>query len=122
MGLSVVVKGGTSPFSFEWFRNDVLIEGALSSTLTLTETMAAEEAEYHCHIIGALGSTTWSEGIRVGGGSTGTAKPVGNDSCRYALDGECDDGSQGGFRYCAVGTDATDCAETAVYTVRTTRK
>ena len=120
--LRVDVKGGTAPFSFEWYRNNVLIEGAFGSTLALTGTMAAEEAEYHCHIIGALGSTAWSEGTRVGAGSTDTAQLVGNDSCRYAFDGECDDGSKGGAQYCAVGTDASDCAETAVGTVRATRK
>jgi len=37
---------------------------------------------------------------------------VSDDSCRYAFDHECDDGSQGGTQYCATGTDATDCAET----------
>merc|ERR1712159_506864 len=37
----------------------------------------------------------------------------GPDSCRYAFDHECDDGSQGGPQYCATGTDTTDCAETA---------
>merc|ERR1712054_184169 len=36
----------------------------------------------------------------------------GPDSCRYAFDHECDDGSQGGPQYCATGTDTTDCAET----------
>ena len=30
-------------------------------------------------------------------------------ACRYANDGECDDGSQGGTQYCARGTDAADC-------------
>merc|ERR1719181_1672245 len=34
------------------------------------------------------------------------------NSCKYANDGECDDGSQGGTQYCATGSDATDCAET----------
>lgn len=33
----------------------------------------------------------------------------GENSCRYANDGECDDGSQGGTQYCAVGTDTNDC-------------
>merc|ERR1711988_169022 len=37
----------------------------------------------------------------------------GPDSCRYAFDHECDDGSQGGPQYCATGTDTTDCTETA---------
>lgn len=35
--------------------------------------------------------------------------PVGDDSCRYHGDGECDDGSTGLAQYCAAGTDTTDC-------------
>jgi hypothetical protein len=33
----------------------------------------------------------------------------GSDTCRYANDGMCDDGSNGGTAYCTAGTDATDC-------------
>lgn len=33
-----------------------------------------------------------------------------SNSCRYANDGECDDGSTGGTQYCTRGTDANDCA------------
>jgi hypothetical protein len=32
-----------------------------------------------------------------------------SNSCRYANDGECDDGSTGGTQYCSLGTDADDC-------------
>ena len=34
---------------------------------------------------------------------------VNDNSCRYANDGECDDGSEGDTPYCALGTDANDC-------------
>jgi len=34
--------------------------------------------------------------------------PPGPDSCRYANDGECDEGT-----YCPIGTDTTDCTDTA---------
>jgi hypothetical protein len=34
----------------------------------------------------------------------------GCDTCRYANDGVCDDGSAGGPIYCDVGTDCSDCA------------
>ena len=47
-----------------------------------------------------------------GGSGSGDGGP---DSCRYAFDHECDDGSQGGPQYCATGTDTTDCAETAAH-------
>ena len=32
-----------------------------------------------------------------------------DDTCFYANDGECDDGSQGGIAFCTCGTDCTDC-------------
>ena len=35
--------------------------------------------------------------------------PVGDDSCRYSGDSECDDGSTGLQQYCLAGTDTTDC-------------
>lgn len=31
------------------------------------------------------------------------------DTCQYSGDGECDDGSQGGPQYCAIGSDQADC-------------
>lgn len=34
---------------------------------------------------------------------------LGDDSCRYANDGECDDAAIGGTEFCEAGTDATDC-------------
>ena len=53
-------------------------------------------------------------GITIGGNSrpaprdAGEQQPrpaAGDDSCRYANDGECDEGT-----WCAVGTDSTDCS------------
>ena len=35
--------------------------------------------------------------------------PVGDDSCRYSRDNECDDGSTGLPQYCLAGTDTSDC-------------
>jgi hypothetical protein len=40
-----------------------------------------------------------------GGGGSGSC----DNTCRYANDGECDDGSQGGTQYCELGTDSNDC-------------
>ena len=37
------------------------------------------------------------------------------DTCRYASDGECDDGSAGGQQYCALGSDSADCADSCQY-------
>lgn len=49
-----------------------------------------------------------SNGRGPNGGST-TEDHCPDDSCRYAYDGECDDGSTGGTMYCTAGTDCTDC-------------
>ena len=32
-----------------------------------------------------------------------------DDTCSYANDGICDDGSQGGYAWCTCGTDCSDC-------------
>ena len=32
-----------------------------------------------------------------------------NNDCRWENDGACDDGSNGGYAYCALGTDCNDC-------------
>ncbi len=39
---------------------------------------------------------------------------LGDDSCRWAHDGECDDAQFGGTGACAPGTDATDCRALAL--------
>lgn len=44
---------------------------------------------------------------------TPIGESVGLNSCQYANDGECDDGSLGGTQYCATGTDTNDCAAAA---------
>jgi carboxypeptidase C (cathepsin A) len=63
--LAVVASGGTAPYSYEWFRNDVLIEGTYGPELVLSEEQLSADAEYHCHVISALGSTLWTEGVHV---------------------------------------------------------
>ena len=39
---------------------------------------------------------------------------LGDDSCRWANDGECDDGQFGGTGACTAGTDRTDCRAAAI--------
>ncbi|MGJ8609925.1 MAG: trypsin-like serine peptidase [Octadecabacter sp.] len=39
---------------------------------------------------------------------------LGDDTCQYANDGECDDVTFGGTIYCDAGTDATDCRALAI--------
>lgn len=44
----------------------------------------------------------------------GLRAQLGDDSCQYSNDGECDDVNFGGTIYCDVGTDATDCRAMAI--------
>ena len=39
---------------------------------------------------------------------------LGDDTCQYSADGECDDVNFGGTIYCDSGTDATDCRAIAL--------
>ena len=39
---------------------------------------------------------------------------LGDDTCEYSNDGECDDANFGGTIYCTPGTDATDCRAMAL--------
>merc|ERR1712070_675188 len=63
--LAVVASGGTAPYSYEWFRNDILVAGTFGPELVLSDEQLSTDAEYHCHVIGALGSTRWIEGVHV---------------------------------------------------------
>lgn len=42
------------------------------------------------------------------------AQQLGDDSCRYSNDMECDDATFGGTDFCSPGTDATDCRALAI--------
>jgi hypothetical protein len=52
---------------------------------------------------------TWESDGSVAGDGWEICVGDGSNSCRYARDGECDDGSTGGTAYCNRGTDAEDC-------------
>ena len=47
----------------------------------------------------------------------GLTSAAGANTCRYAHDGECDDGSQGGHQYCDVGSDGADCGNSDAFGV-----
>ena len=53
---------------------------------------------------------TWESDGSVAGDGWEICVGDGSNSCRYARDGECDDGSTGGTVYCNRGTDAEDCS------------
>lgn len=61
---------------------------------------------------GSNGGCSCDSGYQVNSAGNGCeAASSGGNSCRYAYDGECDDGSQGGSRYCDRGTDEADCGQ-----------
>ena len=55
------------------------------------------------HCAAAGGSAVWQP-VPTLQLSTGVAAAAGDDSCRYANDGQCDEP-----QYCAIGTDTSDC-------------
>ncbi|MCB9595107.1 MAG: hypothetical protein H6719_20485 [Sandaracinaceae bacterium] len=74
----------------------------------------------HLHIeltsAGATGATPWFRGAGMEAPPAEAPPPAGetidpacNDTCPYARDGECDDGSLGGAVYCELGSDCSDC-------------
>ena len=52
-------------------------------------------------------------GTQAGGGFSPLPSDLGDDSCQWAHDGECDDTRYGGTGACRPGTDASDCRAAA---------
>lgn len=87
--------------SCQWARDRVCDEarfggGGACDTGTDTADCATEAASLMARLTGAV------------------RQQLGNDSCRYAHDLECDDARFGGTGACAVATDATDCRAAAL--------
>ena len=63
------------------------------------------------------GMDSWTHGtgnqcqIASSDSASGCSNCALTDTCRYKGDGMCDDGSDGGQAYCAVGTDRQDCGD-----------
>lgn len=55
-----VTVSGTGPFSFQWRKNSVNISGATSSTYTISNTAAADAANYSVAVTGSGGSSVIS--------------------------------------------------------------
>lgn len=56
---------GTGPFSYVWLKNDAVIDGETSSSLTLNNISASDAATYSVIVSGAIGSVTNSATLRV---------------------------------------------------------
>ena len=70
-----------------------------SDTLDCSEWVAQREADF----------LTRAQAL---GLDTSSIQALGNNSCRWNNDGECDDAAYGGSGLCDSGTDATDCLMT----------
>ena len=55
--LSIGVNG-TTPFSFQWYRNSVLVSGATNSSLQLSNLSALNAGDYHVVVTNLLGTAT----------------------------------------------------------------
>jgi hypothetical protein len=53
--LDVAVRGGDALPSYQWYRDGVIVEGAVSETLHFEALSQADEGMYHCEITGDTG-------------------------------------------------------------------
>lgn len=100
LGLSGVVSAQTPDNSCQWARDAVCDEarfggGGACPTGTDTADCIAQAAALMARLTRAV------------------RQQLGNDTCQYAHDLECDDARFGGTGACAAGTDATDCRAAA---------
>jgi Leucine-rich repeat (LRR) protein len=51
-----VVTSGTQPVFYNWFKNDVLLSGANSATLTLPKLTTSDNGIYYCKVMNSVGS------------------------------------------------------------------
>ncbi|MDB6168350.1 MAG: hypothetical protein JWM88_1214 [Verrucomicrobia bacterium] len=53
-----VAASGTAPFSYQWFKDDVLIDGAVGATLAIGSVQASDAGTYDVVVSNASGSVT----------------------------------------------------------------
>jgi DNA/RNA endonuclease G (NUC1) len=53
-----VTATGNTPLSYQWFKDDVSLDGATTATLTLTNVQAADAGYYYVLVSNGVGSTT----------------------------------------------------------------
>jgi len=62
---AIVVAGGTSPYSYQWYYNDILIDSSINpsaatATLVNHDVTAASEGVYYCIVTDSAGKTITS--------------------------------------------------------------
>ena len=55
--MEVKVAGGTAPFTYEWYKNDVKIAGANASTYTIAAASATDAGVYRAIVMNSAGQT-----------------------------------------------------------------
>ena len=106
-----LVSAGISDNSCEFARDGECDEYRYAGTGACLD--GSDEAD--CAIWVVERETTFFERAQVLGASADTIRRLGDNTCRWAYDSECDDVNFGGTAACDAGTDAMDClAETDV--------
>ena len=86
--------------------------GTLALALAACKIEAKCDGVSQCTTVGGTGSYVMSLGLEKG--RRLQAAIVCIDSCRYATDGDCDDGGPGAeYYHCSLGFDCTDCGSRA---------
>jgi len=70
------LANGSSPFSYQWYRNDIAIGGAISSNFVINNVQAADGADYHCVITNPYGSATSNKALLTTTTSGGSGSPI----------------------------------------------
>ena len=63
-----VVVSGTEPFTYRWFRNDALVEGAVGPTLLLTNLQLSQSGSYVVIVTNLMGGVSSKATLSVTGG------------------------------------------------------
>jgi hypothetical protein len=81
--------GGTGPFTYQWFKNGALIDGATTNTLTIENVTTSKQGSYFAEVTGACGTVQTNQAsLQVGGILTNYCTAGTSASgCQASLDG-----------------------------------
>lgn len=121
---TVAASGGTSPYSYKWYRNDALISGATSATYsfaaqstdngavfkaTITDAAAASVTTGNATLTVGTGGGTGTERVTNGGFETGTTGWAGTTGVIGAFSGQT---AYEGTRFAWLGGNGSTATET----------